>query len=61
MAEGILLSFESVRDDTFTGLLSASNVNSIEQLASRLGFQLADRNVCKLSSLAKEASVNACE
>jgi len=61
MAEGILLSLESVRDDSFTGLLSAENVSAIEQLANRHGFQLADREICNLSSLAKEASVNACE
>lgn len=61
MAEGMLLSFESVSHDDFTGLLSASHIETIEQLACRHGFQLADREVCKLSSLAKEASVNACE
>lgn len=61
MAEGILLSFESMRDNTFTGLLSAPNVKKVEQLASRHGFELAEPELCKLSSRAKEASVNACE
>lgn len=59
MAEGMLLSFESIRHDNFTGLLSASHIENIQQLACRHGFQLADREVCKLSSLAKEASANA--
>jgi hypothetical protein len=61
MAEGMLLSFESVRHSEFTGLLSVANIRTIEQLACRHGFQLADREVCKLSALAKEAAVNAAE
>lgn len=61
MAEGLLLSYESVRNDDFTGLLSAVNVRRIKQLAARHGFQLADRRICSLSAFAKEAAVDVCE
>jgi predicted amino acid dehydrogenase len=59
MAEGILLSFESTHDRTFTGLLTTGNVSRIEQLAIRHGMELAEPSICSLSSLAKESAIHA--
>jgi predicted amino acid dehydrogenase len=61
MAEGILLGFESIRDSTFTGLLSPSGIQHIGKLAVRHGFQLAGRDICRLASLARESTIHGCK
>jgi predicted amino acid dehydrogenase len=55
MAEAILLGFEGIQDDTFTGSLTAGHVVRVAALARRHGFALADyKRSCVLGCERKE-------
>ena len=57
MAEGMLLGLEGIRDQSFTGSLSAERVGRIAEMAALHGFKLADhKRACVLGSDRKEAT-----